>query len=359
MFTKKTVFKTLLFNLWLIYYLRIKIHIMHILISDNSVIPVIKYGGTQRVFWDLGKELVKLGHKVTFLVKEGSTCDFADILTLDPTQPISNQIPESIDILHLNQGLTLAEIDNIKKPYIFTMHGNASPNKTLPINTVFVSKNHAERHGSNCFVYNGLDWDNYSKIKFSNEKKYCHFLGRANWKVKNMQGACKIADISNEKLVIMGGDRWNYTNLKRSFKYMISPKIEFKGMVDNATKMQVMYNSKGLIFPVKWHEPFGLAVIESLYTGCPVFATPYGSLKELVPPEVGVLSNSSLELAEAIKTVSFSPKICHEYAVDKFNSRVMAESYLQYYNLILQGETLHTEHPQLKDTTAKSLLNFE
>lgn len=332
---------------------------MHILISDNSVIPVIKYGGTQRVFWDLGQELVKLGHKVTFLVKVGSTCNFADILNLNPSLSLSEQIPEDIDILHLNQAVSLTEIEKIKKPYIFTMHGNASPNKLLPLNTVFVSKNHAERHGSNCFVYNGLDWDIYSKIKYSNEKKYYHFLGRANWKVKNMNGACKIADKANEKLVVMGGNRWNYTNLKRNFKYMLSTKIEFKGMVDNITKMQVMNNSKGLIFPVRWHEPFGLAVIESLYAGCPVFATPYGSLKELVPPEVGILSNSSTELAEAIKTSSFSPKTCHEYAVDKFNSKVMAESYLHYYHLILQGKILHTEHPQLKDTTAKSLLHFD
>src|SRR5690606_18271590 len=145
---------------------------MYILISDNSVIPVTKYGGTQRVFWDLGKELVKLGHKVTFLVKEGSTCDFADILFIDPTQSISNQIPESIDIIHLNQGLELTEIDKIKKPYIFTMHGNAPSNKILPLNTVFVSKNHAERHGSNCFVYNGLNWDDYNNLKIGEKRKY-------------------------------------------------------------------------------------------------------------------------------------------------------------------------------------------
>lgn len=30
---------------------------MNICIFINSVIPVTKYGGTQRVMWDLGKEL--------------------------------------------------------------------------------------------------------------------------------------------------------------------------------------------------------------------------------------------------------------------------------------------------------------
>lgn len=39
---------------------------MRILIVHNSVIPAHKYGGTERVIWYLGKELVKQGHKVRF-----------------------------------------------------------------------------------------------------------------------------------------------------------------------------------------------------------------------------------------------------------------------------------------------------
>jgi hypothetical protein len=31
---------------------------MNILIVENSIIPVRLYGGTERVVWDLGKELV-------------------------------------------------------------------------------------------------------------------------------------------------------------------------------------------------------------------------------------------------------------------------------------------------------------
>ena len=33
---------------------------------------------------------------------------------------------------------------------------------------------------------------------------------------------------------------------------------------------------------MRWHEPFGIALIEALYFGCPVFGTPYGSLPEIV-----------------------------------------------------------------------------
>ena len=41
---------------------------MHILIVNNTSIPVQKYGGTERVIWWLGKQLVKMGHQVSYLV---------------------------------------------------------------------------------------------------------------------------------------------------------------------------------------------------------------------------------------------------------------------------------------------------
>ena len=62
-----------------------------------------------------------------------------------------------------------------------------------------------------------------------------------------------------------------------------------------------------MIFPVRWHEPFGLAIVESLYFGCPVFGTPYGSLPEIVAPDVGVLSARASDLAEAVRGAGGSP----------------------------------------------------
>ena len=72
-------------------------------------------------------------------------------------------------------------------------------------------------------------------------------------------------------------------------------------MVGGTQKTGLLNASRGLIFPVRWHEPFGLAVIESLYFGCPVFSTPYGALPELVPVHCGVLSDQASVLAEAVR----------------------------------------------------------
>ena len=92
----------------------------------------------------------------------------------------------------------------------------------------------------------------------------------------------------------------------------------FHGMVGDAEKFSILNGSEGLIFPVRWHEPFGLAVIESLYFGCPVFATPYGALPGMVPDEVGRLSPSRSELIEAVRSDRFDRRACHEHARDDF-----------------------------------------
>ena len=54
-------------------------------------------------------------------------------------------------------------------------------------------------------------------------------------------------------------------------------------MVGGTNKTKLLNQSKGLLFPVRWHEPFGLAILESLHYGCPVFGTPRGSCLKLVP----------------------------------------------------------------------------
>ena len=109
-------------------------------------------------------------------------------------------------------------------------------------------------------------------------------------------------------------------------------------MVDNARKGEVANRSKGLIFPVLWDEPFGLAMVESLYFGAPVFATPRGSMPELILPEFGVLSEDERVLADAVSGFHTDEKLCHEYAADTFNADVMAANYLKYYERRLNGE---------------------
>jgi glycosyltransferase involved in cell wall biosynthesis len=323
---------------------------LKILIVDHGRIPAHLYGGTERVIWYLGQELSRRGHEVSYLVSSGSECPFASIIIRNPEVPLESQIPDDIDLIHFQYPPDFEP----PKPYVVTNHGNRNDNSPFPLNTVFVSKNHAERYGSSCFVYNGLNWDDYGKPDLTNQRKNFHFLGNAAWRVKNVKGAIKtVLRIPKEHLDVLGGNR---LNLKMGLRFTPQLRIHFHGMVGGEKKYSYLRNSKGLIFPVLWHEPFGLAIIESLYFGCPVFATPYGSLQELVPDRVGFLSNSSVELAENMKNAdAFSKKQCHEWAAENFNANHMTNAYMALYEKVLNGDNLNSLAPQLIEKQPKFL----
>jgi glycosyltransferase involved in cell wall biosynthesis len=313
---------------------------MHILFVNKAPIPVVAYGGTERVIWDLGKSLVRLGHRVSYLVPEGSHCEFARVITIRPGLGWHEQVPDGIDLVHFQFNPEGA--DAMDAPYLVTQHGNSVEAVALPRNTVFVSRNHAQRHGSTEYVYNGLDWDAYGPVDFSRPRSYFHFLGKAAWRVKNVRGAIDVATDAGVELLVMGGDR---LNLKRGFRFTWSRRVRFAGMVGGQQKLDMLNGSRGMIFPVLWHEPFGLAVIESLYFGCPVFATPYGALPELVPKDCGMLSASRTALAEAVRQRQFDGQACHRHAVAHFSAEAMAQGYLEKYARILDGEVLNPTAP--------------
>jgi glycosyltransferase involved in cell wall biosynthesis len=319
---------------------------MRVLLVSNSSIPVYAYGGTERVIWDLGKALVQLGHEVIYLVAAGSSCPFAEVLEIDSAVDLRLQIPSDIDIIHFQFNPAFDLDMEFDKPYVVTEHGNTAGDKRLPLNSIFVSNNHALRHGSDQFVYNGLNWDAYGPVDFELPRRHHHFLGKAAWRVKNVTGAIDVALEAGVRLAVLGGTR---LNLKRGFRFTWSRKVEFHGMVGGPQKFQLLNASNGLIFPVRWHEPFGLAVIESLYFGCPVFSTPYGSLPELVGPQHGVLSSRKSELVDAIRHQSFDSRACHHHALENFNAAKMARDYIDKYQQVMDGERLSVTHPHASE----------
>lgn len=307
---------------------------MNICIVLHAQLPQIKYAGTERVVWYLGQELQRMGHRVSYICGRGSDCPFAQVIEYDPYRPIREQIPMDVDIAHFHVPVP----EDYDRPHVLTIHGNALPQGRTE-QAIFVSRNHAERFGSSSWVHNGLDWDAYQPLDLTQRRTRFHFLGKAAWRVKNLRGAIDIThDISGGRLDVLGGYR---LNLKMGFRLTLSPWISFHGMVDDAYKSRIIQRSRGLLFPVTWHEPFGLAIVESLYMGAPVFGTPYGSLPELVSPEVGYLSNSRSELVRHIQEHSYDPKRCHEYARDLYNAQRMARAYLSKYEQVLSGQCLN------------------
>jgi glycosyltransferase involved in cell wall biosynthesis len=241
-------------------------------------------------------------------------------------------------------------------PYIFTLHGNNNDQYPLDLNTVFVSKNHASRYGSDSYVHNGIDPADYGDPGLDQKRNYFHFLGDGAWRVKNLRGAIKIAQQSKIKFRVIGGKRFNFN---QGIRLTFDPRIKFEGLIGGVEKNNLLKGSKGLIFPVLWNEPFGLSIVESLYFGCPVFGTPYGSLTEIIQPNVGITSNSLSALVDAVQNANqFDSKICHEYVMENFTSTQMTNAYLSKYEMVMNGQQLNKIAPTLTTIQIEKFLPF-
>lgn len=314
---------------------------MNICLIVNQVIPVKTYGGTERIAWWLAKELNRLGHKLTLIAPSGSSFPFGKYVPYKPGIPLNDQIPDDIDIVHVHYG-TKEIIE--KKPFIVRIGGNGKVGEPFAPNTIFVSKNHAVRHNADAFVYNGIDAEDYGEPNLYAKKEYVHFLAKAAWRLKNVKGAIKIARGAGIPMEVIGGKR---LNIKMGFRFTLDPQMHFHGLLGGTKKLEIMRYSKAMLFPVLWHEPFGIAMIESMYFGCPVFGTPWGSLPEVIAnDDVGFISDSYTSHIERLKDVdSFNPVRIHQYVLDKFSSQEMTKGYLKYYEMVLNGQKINKQKP--------------
>jgi glycosyl transferase family 1 len=335
---------------------------LHITIKIPGQIPIPTklYGGTQRVIYWLGKALIELGHQVTLIGPAASCLPGAELRPYegDGTDPQTwlPLVPDATDILHLQ------DVANpvAHKPFLVTINGNAVPDVKFHPNTVFVSRKHAANHGARHFVHNGIDPAEYA---FSETREdYAVFLAKARWKVKNFDGAMVVARRAGLELRALGSRNWPL-NLQRLLPPIRG--VRYYGMIGGDEKRDLLARARCLIFPVRWEEPFGLALTESLVSGCYVVGTPYGSLPEIVTPEVGVLSASAAELAEAVRSPQrFTPAVCRDYVLSGgFTHLDMAKKYLRYYEAVLShGRLVENVEPApatMPGFVAKQLLPWQ
>lgn len=188
---------------------------MHIALYSHSPLPVRGYGGTQRVVAWLARGLAEMGHQVTLLAPSGSRLREARVVELNPREirrpgfDLSGFLPDSIDLLHTHARLSKAP----PHPQVFTLHGNRKEG-TASSNTIFVSADHARRHGGTVFVYNGVDPAEY--VFHSRKAGYDLFLGRLH-SAKGYHWAIEGAKRTGKQLIVAGGWR---PSLRRSLRFV-------------------------------------------------------------------------------------------------------------------------------------------
>jgi len=113
------------------------------------------------------------------------------------------------------------------------------------------------------------------------------------------------------------------------------------GELGEKDKFDLVGGSVAFLDPMRWPEPFGLVMIESLACGTPVVATPAGAAPEIIDDGVtGHLRKGVSGLASALAdAASLDRSACRAQAAERFSTRRMVEAHLQLYTEVLAARS--------------------
>ncbi|KKQ45751.1 MAG: Glycosyltransferase [Candidatus Moranbacteria bacterium GW2011_GWC2_37_8] len=330
-------------------------------------VPPAKYGGTERVVYEITEQLVQMGHTVT-LFASGNSKTSAKLESIYPRAlrearienlygpnaltmlHIGNayQMQNEFDIIHDHNGFISLPSANISNtPVVMTYHGSFNPEIRRLYQTLkkpfLVSISKAQTKGVDGVnlignVYNGLSMENYP---FSNSHDgYLLFVGRISLE-KGVHYAIQTALHLNVPLIIAAKlDDVDLPYFNQFIGPRLSENIKWIGEVNEEERNKLMSKAMCFLHPVTWKEPFGLTLIESMACGCPVVAFKRGSIPEvIINKKTGFVVSDIHEMIEAVKKIdTINREDCRKHALENFSARLMAERYEKIYEKILKRQ---------------------
>lgn len=335
-------------------------------------VPPHTYGGIELVVSRLSDELVRRGHEVTLF----ASGDSQTLACLEAVYPRAIRLEREIkdytvyemlelkqvceqaaefDIIHSHIGLaalTIAPL--VKTPILHTLHGDFTPDNSKLYQAhhkqPYISISNAQRQIDLNYlrtVYNGIELEDYPFQSQPQQPPFLAFLGRLSPE-KGPQHAIAIAKQVGWRLKMAGkidvGDR-------QFFEQEIAPQIdgkqiEYLGEINHAQKVQLLGNAALTLFPISWHEPFGLVMIESMATGTPVIGINLGSVPEVIDGgKTGFICHSYEEMAAMIPAaVKLDRRTCREHVKNNFSVSQMVDGYEAAYRELLEGRIATNGH---------------
>ena len=337
----------------------------------NLPIPPRKYGGTERIIYWLCEELSKRGHKVfLFAAKDSHTS--AKLIPIIEKSLWTIRVKEAapyysyemavvareakrlkLDIIHDHLGPeSLSLYGFVKAPIIHTLHVQLNKDrawayKKLNAKLVSISRNQrsvAPYLNFQHTIYNGIDTNFFSPVVHPS-KDYLFFAGELA-KRKGVWEAIQVAKKLRKKLVIAG--RIPSPAQKKDYEFFqarIRPElnksnIRYAGEVSHNDLRRLYQNAYVTLFPIKWEEPFGLVMVESMACGTPVVAFRRGSVPEVISNgKSGYIVKTVDGMVAHVKKIDhIDRKVTRKHVMDNFSKERMVDEYEKLYYELCQKQ---------------------
>ena len=288
----------------------------------------------------LAKGLAELGHDVFYLVRRSHADAPSGVnLIFEPVR--------DVDVLHTISGRDAALIAESQKPWVATCHMDertrGRDRDTVTQNWIYVSRTLAQLHGSERYVWNGIDPAEY--IYSEAKDDYFLFMSTMDWGTqKGLDVVLSLSKRLGFKLVVAGTGE-SYERIAKVQEMCDEAGAKYCGDVRGKEKAELLAGAKGFLFPTKLDEAFGLGMVEALMSGTPVICSDRGACPEIITPDVGFACGNEAQYIAAIEQIGeIDSRACRDKAMRDYHYHAMATNYVREYEVELARTAIRPAH---------------
>ncbi len=337
-------------------------------------VPPLGYGGIEWVVHLLAERLVATGHEVT-LYARGDSRTSAELVAFVPKAEPRRMHDQSLDAHHMGQvfrdiraradrgdgpdvvhdhseWLGAAFAHTLPMPVVFTHHNPLTPDRRRVYDAFFDDVTHVclSQHQRSTWsrladapvVANAIDVSAYDVRSGRDDFLLC--LSRIH-PDKGNHLALEAGRRTGRDVVLVGkidaGEGGRY--FAEQVEPLLGPRARYLGEVSDDTKHELLGSAAGTLFPIRWDEPFGLVMAESMAAGTPCIAFARGAAPEVIVDGVtGFLVDDLDGLVTAVGRLDeIDPVACRVHVERHFSPESMASAYVQVYDGALAGRSVH------------------
>jgi glycosyltransferase involved in cell wall biosynthesis len=342
-------------------------------------IPPARYGGIERVIFDLTEGLMAAGHRVT-LCAPGDSRTSAELVPTTPAS-VGLDMPEEEKARWFNETSSRAYAEAVARgadvvhdhtdyrsgagyplPVVRTIHGPAVDSFVRHYveisrdrdTLVAISSRQRElfdeaattlcgpdaRLNFGGTIHNPVDTAHTPFYPRAAKGDYVAFLGRCHWE-KDPAAAIRIALAAGVPLKmalrVTSAEREYYEHCVAPLLAAAGSQVELVGEVGGADKDELIGRAAAVIFSSPWEEPFGLVLAEAAARGTPVVAYRRGAAPELVMDGVtGILCDDEAAMARALpRAMTLDPGACRAHAEARFSRETITRQHFALYASVI------------------------
>jgi glycosyltransferase involved in cell wall biosynthesis len=324
-------------------------------------VPPPLYGGIELVVDRLCRGLLKAGHDVLLYTTGDSTCPVPRAWALPEAEGlrIGMAVPELRHVAHAYEAVQDFDIvhdHTVFGPFyaeryphlnvVTTIHGPFNDElrdlyARIAARVPILCVSHDQRSCAPDIpvarvIHHGIDAPDFPFGDGSGG--YLLFLGRMAPE-KGAHRACDIAHRAGVPLLMAAKMRepWERAYFEAEVAPRLTDDIQYLGEVPHEQKLELLARARALINPIRWHEPFGLVMTESLACGTPVITFAEGAAPEIVDHgKTGFVCADEAEMVEAVHKVGeIDRRACRNAVEGYFSTERMVDEHLEFYESVL------------------------